>query len=274
MSTHKFSLAHLTALPCPPPEMIYIAAMAGFEYVDLRTILMGLPGEANYDLPSQPEMFKLTKQALKDTGIKVQDIELVRIVDGVDLEKYKPALEAGRDLGATCLTTSVWTDNKPYYTEKYGELCDIAAKFDMTVDVEFVTWASVKSMQDTKEMLMAVNRPNMGILVDTLHFHRSRCTFDQLDSCPKEWFHFAHLCDAPKEIPLDQAGLIHTGRAERLYVGEGEIDIAGILKRLPKTTVYGIEIPHPERVGKWGIAEHVRRCLVTAKGYVDQNINE
>ena len=31
MMTQKFSLAHLTVLGCPPPEMTYIAAMAGYD---------------------------------------------------------------------------------------------------------------------------------------------------------------------------------------------------------------------------------------------------
>ena len=48
----KFSLAHLTVLGCAPPEMTYIAARAGYDYVSFRLIYMGLAGETNYDLAS------------------------------------------------------------------------------------------------------------------------------------------------------------------------------------------------------------------------------
>ena len=41
----QYSLAHLTVLGCAPPEMTYIAARAGYDYVSLRPIFMGLPGE-------------------------------------------------------------------------------------------------------------------------------------------------------------------------------------------------------------------------------------
>jgi sugar phosphate isomerase/epimerase len=60
--------------------------------------------------------------------------------------------------------------------------------------------------------------------------------------------------------------LIHTGRDERLYVGEGGIDIAAILNRLPEM-VYSIELPHIERAKELGYAEHARRCLETSKNY-------
>ena len=42
---HLYSLVHLTNISCPPPEMIRVAARAGYDAVSLRTIPMGLPGE-------------------------------------------------------------------------------------------------------------------------------------------------------------------------------------------------------------------------------------
>ncbi|MDF2930356.1 MAG: Xylose isomerase protein barrel [Anaerospora sp.] len=84
---------------------------------------------------------------------------------------------------------------------------------------------------------------------------------------PREWFHFAHLCDGPAEIPDTKEALIHTGRDERLYAGEGGIDIAAILKRLPAIP-YSIELPHLARVKELGYAEHAWRCLQSAKNYL------
>ena len=83
---------------------------------------------------------------------------------------------------------------------------------------------------------------------------------------PREWFHFAHVCDAPKEIPSTNEDLIHTAREERLYAGEGAIDIAAIVNRLPEVP-YSLEIPNLGRVKELGYAEHAWRCLQTAKTY-------
>src|ERR1019366_9476881 len=80
----QFSLAHLTVLGCAPPEMTYIAARAGYDFVSFRIISMHLPNEPNYALAENKEMLRQTKTALAGTGLKVHDIELARIQDGVD----------------------------------------------------------------------------------------------------------------------------------------------------------------------------------------------
>ena len=72
------------------------------------------------------------------------------------------------------------------------------------------------------------------MVVDCLHFYRSRVQLHELEECPRSWFHYAHLCDCEAPIPTDEAALIHTGRAERLYPGEGAIPIAEIISRIPQ----------------------------------------
>jgi sugar phosphate isomerase/epimerase len=96
----EFSLAHLTVLGCAPPEMVYVAARAGYDYVSIRPIYMGLPGEPNYALADNPEMLRATKRALADTGMKVHDIELARVYDDMHPTKYLPAMEVAAELGA------------------------------------------------------------------------------------------------------------------------------------------------------------------------------
>ena len=41
----QFSLAHLTLLNCAPPELTEIAARAGYDFVSLRPMGMGNPGD-------------------------------------------------------------------------------------------------------------------------------------------------------------------------------------------------------------------------------------
>ena len=264
----RFSLAHLTVLGCAPPEMTYIAARAGYEFVSLRIIMMGSSNELahNYTLADNKTMFRQTKTALSGTGLKVHDIELARIFDGVDLKSYLQAFEVAAELGARHVICSVWTSDRTYAAEQFAGMCDLAKPFGLTVNLEFLTWMDIASLRDTAEILRAARRDNAGILVDVLHFHRSRVRLEELDELPREWFNFVHLCDAPGEIPDSKEGLIHTAREERLYVGEGGIDVSAIVDRLPEIP-YSIEIPHLERAKELGYAEHARRCLETAKTY-------
>lgn len=265
--TYRFSLAYLTVFGCPPPEQTYIAARAGYDYVSFRPIYMGLQGEPNFELAANPQLLQQTKTALKATGLRVLDIELARIADGTDPLKYKPALDVGAELGATHVISSIWTADRAFATDCYARLCDLARPLGLSMDLEFVTFASVKTLKDAADVLRAVNRPNAGILVDLLHFSRSRVALDELAAAPRDWFHFVHLCDAPAEIPTTNEGLIQTAREGRLYVGEGGIDVSAILARLPDVP-YSLELPNLARVKEVGYTEHAFRCLESAKRFL------
>ena len=56
-------------------------------------------------------------------------------------------------------------------------------------------------------------------------------------------------------------------RGGRLYVGEGGIDLAGMLKNIPDPPYYSIELPNAAEVAIRGKLEHARRCLETAKTF-------
>ena len=263
----KLSLAHLTAIGCPPPELTYVAAKAGYDHVSFRTIFLGLPNEPNYSLAHNPQMLRQTRAALAETGIQPLDIELARIADGVDVKSYWPALENAAELGIHNVISSIWTTNRAFALDALATLCDLAARAGVTVNLEFVTWAAVTNLRDTAAAIRAVNRPNLGLMIDTLHFNRSRVELQEIDTCPREWFHMAHLCDAPAEIPTDTAGLIFTGREARLDPGEGGIDLAAIIHRMPLVP-YSLEIPNLARVKEVGLAEHARLCCANARKYL------
>ena len=271
--SHQFGLAHLTVLGCAPPEAAYIAAMAGYDYVSYRLMCIGLPGEPNYALPENPTMLRQTKAALAGTGVKLNDVELARIADGVDVKTYVPALEVSAELGARYVISSVWTREWNYAVESLAELCDLANGLGLTISMEFVTWACVNTLKETVRLCREVNRKNLGLMIDTLHFNRSRVGLQELESVPREWFHFAQVCDAPATIPSATQDLILTGREARLYPGEGGIDIAAILHRIPEVP-YVLELPNLERVREFGYAEHARRCLESAKQYFAMHTSE
>jgi len=267
--SYKYTLSRLTALPLQPAEFVYVAAMCGYDYASLRPIRMGLAGEPIYTSAQKPLLFEQLKRAVADTGVSVYDIELARIFDGVDIAEYEAAMVIGKALGAKVVICSIWTDNKPYYTQKFAQLCDLAAKHELYVGLEFVTFAAVNNLNTTKELIAEVNRSNATHMIDTLHFSRSRVDVSDLDDIPTSQFKLAHICDGPEKIPSidDKDALIHTARGARYYVGEGGIDIAGIIRKLPNDIVLGVELPHIERAAEYGYAEHARRCITTAKEY-------
>ena len=270
---YKYSLARLTALACKPAELIYIAAMAGYDYVGFRPIKLGLAGEPFYTPAEKPEILEQVKRAMNYTGVKVHDIELARINDSVDVCEYEPAMIVGAQLGAKCIISSIWTQNKNLYIDKFCQLCDLAKKHGLSVGLEFVAIAAVKDLAGVKEVIDAVNRPNATYMIDTMHFACSGNSPDELKDIPPEQFKLAHICDGPENMAdmTDREALTQVIRGERLYVGEGGINIAGIIGNLPKDVVLGIELPHFARWAELGYAEHARRCLDTAKKYFSKH---
>lgn len=262
-----FSLAHLTVLSYSPPTMIKIAAKAGYDCVSLRTIYMGLPNEPNYDLSTNGELLKATRQALSETGLGVHDIELARINEETDPKKYLPALEIAAELGCRHVISSVWTPKRDFALDRFGKLCALAKPLGITVDLEFMVFSEVKTLDEAVDFLRIAGADNARILIDTLHFHTSGGTLEDLDRVPGELFGFIHLCDGPTEIPSTRERIIHTARCRRLYAGTGGIDIAGIIHKLPEL-VCSIELPNYIQVEIHGREEHARRCLETAKSYL------
>jgi sugar phosphate isomerase/epimerase len=231
----------------------------------LRIIPLGLPGEPRYALGRDAGLLRRTRAALHENGVRVLDIELARIYEGVDVRSYLPALEAGASLGARHLLTSAWCPDRTFVLERFIELCELAKPFGLTVDFEFVTFASYRTLADAADLVRAARCDNAGICIDTLHFDRSECMTSDLARLPRSWFHYAQICDGPANYAVDDASLRSVAREGRLYVGEGGIDVASILACMPSAIPCSVELPNSARLKELGATEFARRCLTTAR---------
>lgn len=271
MMSRLFSLANLTVLGCPPDEQTYIAGRTGYDFVSLRPIYMGLPGEPNFSLSDNKELMRKTKAALAETGVKLLDIELARITDTIDPKRYEPSMEVAAELGGRHILSSIWTDDRHCYIERFAQLCDLAKPYGLTVELEFVPIASVYNLNGALDVLRTVKKENAGLMIDIHHFDRSRDKVEALDAVPREWFRFLHLCDAPAKIPTSKEEMTRILREERLYLGEeGGIDVASIINRIPEIPC-SIELPNLKRVKELGYEEFAKRCLQSAKEYIDKH---
>lgn len=269
----QYSLAHLTALACPPPELTYLAARAGYDFVSFRLIPLGMPGEPRY-LPADRVMIRQTRAALAETGLKLLDLELARIVENLDPRIYLPAMEAAAELGAHHLITSAWTvdpDDRNYLVDTFQALCELGRPLGLSVDFEFPTFSRIPNLRAAADIVKAAGCANGGILLDMLHVYYARVGLDELAALPREWIRFCHLCDAPPGIPATLDEQKRIARSERLYAGEGGIDIIGILSRLPEVPL-SLEIPNALRALDLGYEEHARRALSTARHYLDERL--
>lgn len=190
--TPDFSLAHLTVLSLPPPEVIAVAARLGYRHAGLR-LLPASPGGPAYRLMDDPAMLREPLARMADTGVTVFDLEIIRLDQDFDANAYLPFFE----VGAKAMLVAGDDRDEARLTASFVALCDAAEPFGLTADLEFMPWTAVPSLRSALRIVAAAGRPNGGVLVDTLHFARSDSQLDELEAVPREWLHYAQLYDAP-----------------------------------------------------------------------------
>jgi sugar phosphate isomerase/epimerase len=265
---HRYSLAHLSALRLPPPELIEVAARAGFDYVGLRTTRVTAE-EPLYALTDDRQLMRETKARLADTGVRVLDIELARMGPEQDARSYLPLLEVAAELDAKEVIGQLPDPDRTRARDRFAELCDLAMPLGIHVNLEFPSWTETPDLATATQVLREVNRPNAGMLIDILHFGRSGSSLEQLSQLPRSWFRYVHVCDAPAEAPADTRGLIHAARFERLFPGEGGLGVREILACLPDDIPYALEIPRVSLARVLGDEEYVRLALDAARRHLD-----
>jgi hypothetical protein len=56
----------------------------------------------------------------------------------------------------------------------------LAKKAGLSVSLEFVTWTNLPNIQAALGVLHTLNHANLGLLIDVLHFNRSRVNLEEL----------------------------------------------------------------------------------------------
>lgn len=259
----EVSLAHLTVLGLTPPEMIRVAAECGYDAVGLRLIAVTetTPG---YPLMDDPAMMRATRSALAETGLRVLDIEFVRVTPEFDLDGLEPFLAAGAELGARFVIAAPYDPDPGRLADRLAGLAERSQPYGLRPVLEFYPWTVVPDLAEAARVVEAAGHPGLGILVDTLHFDRSGSRLEDLADLPPARLPFLHLCDAPVRPPYTTEDLLHAGRAERLPPGEGGIDLGPIIAAMPAGIPVALEVPMEATAGRLGyraVALRVRQAV-------------
>jgi sugar phosphate isomerase/epimerase len=237
--TRRLSLAHLTAITLPPPQFIEAAAQAGFDGVGLR-LLRVTPDSPGYPLMDDPALMRATRATLTATGLIVSDIEFVKITPDLDPVTLLPMIAAGAELGARHLICAPYDPDLSRLSDTLAEIARLCAEHGLGAVLEFFPWTPVPDLHTCWQV---VRDTGAGLLVDALHFDRSRSDLALLRDIPPARLPFAHLCDATRAPSYDTDTLLRTARTDRLMPGQGQIDLVAFLRALPAELPLGLEVP-------------------------------
>ena len=241
--TAPLGLAALTVLDTAPLQQVDLAEKHGLDTIGIR-LLPAAPGTTAYPLHEDDAALDTLIRRLDDSPIDVFDLEIIRLGADFDSKSYVPLLEAGARLGVKAVLVGGDDRDRSRLTDSYARLAELCAQYGIVASLEFMPWTAVPDAATAVEIVSQADGPARSVLVDGLHVGRSSTTLDDLAAIPREWLHYAQMCDGSVPAPTDDAELIRQAREERLVPGSGGIPLADIWATLPAGLPVSIELPN------------------------------
>lgn len=255
------SLAALTVLELSPVEMVRCAAETGFSHVGLR-LVPATPNEPTWASVGDTPLMRETQAALRDTGVRVHDIEILRLRPETRVADFMPVLDTGASLAARYVLVAGNDPDERRTIAHLTELADLAAPLGLCVVLEPMPWTDVRDFVQGLRVVEATGRSNVGVLIDPIHFDRAINDADQLRGVAPERLPYLQFCDAPAERPTTLEGLLHQARAQRWLPGDGGLELAPLLRAVPAGVPLSIELPMPVALTAAQRARLVRAATV------------
>ncbi len=148
-----------------------------------------------------------------------------------------------------------------------AELADIADRHEVALAFEFLgqTSCSVQTLELADEIVKRVNRPGVGLVLDSFHFYAGRSRIASIDALDPDRLFIFHINDA-EDLPRERLEDRH-----RLLPGLGILplgEIATALKRIGYDRVVSVEIFRPEywELDPVELAREARSATIRALG--------
>lgn len=238
-----WSLAHLSVLDATPPELVTVAAAAGFRKVGIRLSATPSVGVPPYDMLGDTPMLRETLARLAATGVTVLDVEFLRFEPDLPQGIPEGFLETAARLGAQYVLVMSTEPLETRTLERFCELCERAQQYRLDVCLEFAIYTGVRTLADAARLVKRSGCSNASVLIDALHFSRSGGVPADIAGVDATLFKYAQICDAVATIPSESAELIREARGGRLLPGEGALPLRDLVAALPAEIPLAIEAP-------------------------------
>lgn len=243
--TRRLSLAHLSVLDTTPPELVSVAAEAGFDTVGIRLTAAPSVGVPPYDCLRDGPILRETLARLRDTGVSVLDTEFLRFEPDQPVGVPDGFLDVSARLGARYVLVMSAEPHEARTIERFGALCDRAAGYGLQVGLEFAVYTGVRTLAQAADVVAKSKRANAFVIIDALHFSRSGGLPAHVAAVDPALLRYAQLCDAGADMPAptDTPALIREARTGRLLPGEGVLPLGELIAALPADAPLAIEAP-------------------------------
>ena len=235
-------LEFLTAVDLDAPSFVSLAAQHGFRRISLLVNPMSPPYQ-DFDLLGNSATRQETRRRCEDLGIAVDMIEAFNIQADTNPLSFVPALESGAVLGRPVVNLLPRDDDEARIADGFAGACALADRYGFPVMTEISRRATLKTLPQAVSFFKRIGRPDLRVVIDTLHFFRFGGTLDQVREY-RDWIGRIQISDGPADMPL--ADQLTEARQRRLIPGDGALPLRELLAALNPGLTIGIEVPNPD----------------------------
>jgi len=267
------SLGHPTLIDLTPPELVRVAAAAGFDAVNFR--ITGLDAKTGaLNVLGDEATIRETADALASTGIALLDTEVIRIEPDTRAADFRRLFEISARLGARYVVAVVMVGDEGTATQRFGELCVEAAPYGLRIVLEFMMRSSsVRTLDAALGVVTAAGGPRGGILVDALHFYRSGAVPADLAELDPDLFPYMQINDVEHFRMLFAAPNPESVVWKKVLPGTGDLRLTELLRALPAGIPISVEVPAPGLRGS-DAERYAVRALEDTRALVDVVLQE
>lgn len=229
----RLALNGATIMHSPLADDVEIAAEAGFTALE---VWAGKVAEYTQTRPIDDVAHKL--RALGITPWCINSIENITYRDAAGrrelFEELARTVALARAIGAPSIV--VVPGRRPDGFNRHESvrdaidvlraMSDIAGEIGLAFEFLGKPGCAVPVLDMAVDIIDAVDRANVGMVIDTFHFHAGNSRFEDIDRVRIDRLFVVHL-NGCEDLPREQLTDAH-----RLYPGEGVIPIGQILSRL------------------------------------------
>lgn len=232
-TNHPIAMASGIMPEATPVQLVEAAAQAGFDYGG-----MWIETDDWTDATT-----RAVAARLRDTGLKLLDVEVLWIKPGPPDPAHIRIVEIGAELGARNVLCVSSDPDRSATRDKLALVIERGAACGIRVNLEFGLFTEVRTIGEASALLAEIDNPAGGLLIDSLHWKRSGGTLKDIDAVPRDWLSYVQLCDAPKRgaDPADFDAILAEAIDGRMAMGSGGLPLREIVEHLPDGLPIAIE---------------------------------
>lgn len=241
---NRLGIEALSALGLSPVDYINLAADLGCAHVSIALTQCPINpwNHPPFDLATDTALRRETIAVMRDRGVAASLGEGHVLAPGRDLGAVADAsFDAMLELGVTRLNMVSMDPDLSRTHDQFAMLAEraVAAGFTDLV-CEFAPVLTIRNLAMALDVIAHIGRPNVRVLLDTMHFGRSGGTAADLAAIDPDLIGYVQLADAPLTSDMDY---MQEAMIERKAPGEGAYPLADFLAAVPADRVVSLEIP-------------------------------